>query len=60
MNKEQLLLFMVNEFENANKIAMLNSGMSEAEADSKNAEYSLSINFLLSHVVDKMFEKNIF
>jgi uncharacterized protein YfkK (UPF0435 family) len=60
MNKEQILLFMINEFENANKIAMVNSGISEQEAEVKNAEYSASISFLLAQVVDKMFEKNIF
>lgn len=60
MNKEQLLLFMINEFEIANKLAMINSGMSEQEAESKSLEYSASISFLLSQVVDKMFEKNIF
>lgn len=51
---------MINEFQNANKIAMVNSGISEQEAEVKNAEYSASISFLLAQVVDKMFEKNIF
>ena len=60
MNKEQLFLFMVTEFENANKLAMVNSGMSEEEAEEKNKEYSASVNFLLAQVVEKMFEKNIF
>jgi hypothetical protein len=60
MNKEQIFLFMVAEFENANKMAMMNSGMSEEEANLKNEEYSASINFLLAQVVEKMFEKNIF
>jgi hypothetical protein len=60
MNKEQIFLFMVAEFENANKMAMMNSGMSEEEANLKNEEYSASVNFLLAQVVEKMFEKNIF
>ena len=60
MNKEELLLFMVTEFENANKVAMINSGISAEEADAKNVEYSVSIKFLLAQVVEKMFEKNIF
>lgn len=51
---------MVAEFENANKMAMMNSGMSEEEANLKNEEYSASVNFLLAQVVEKMFEKNIF
>jgi hypothetical protein len=60
MNKEELLSFMVAEFENANKAAMMNSGISEQEANEKNVEYSVSIKFLLAQVVEKMFEKNIF
>lgn len=60
MNKEELLNFMVTEFESANKEAMINSGMSAEEADAKNIEYSVSIKFLLAQVVEKMFEKNIF
>lgn len=60
MNKEQIFLFMVAEFENANRMAMMNSGMSEEEATLKNEEYSASVNFLLAQVVEKMFEKNIF
>jgi hypothetical protein len=50
---------MILEFENANKQAMVGSGMSEQEADTKNQEYRLSISMLLAQVVDKMFEKNI-
>jgi hypothetical protein len=60
MNKEELLNFMITEFESANKEAMINSGMSAEEADAKNIEYSVSIKFLLAQVVEKMFEKNIF
>ena len=60
MNKQELLTFMILEFENANKQAMVGSGISEQEADAKNQEYRLSISMLLSQVVDKMFEKNIF
>lgn len=60
MNKEELFAFMVKEFESANKTAMMNSGMTEQDAETKNAEYSASINFLLAQVVEKMFEKNIF
>jgi hypothetical protein len=59
MNKQDLLTFMILEFENANKQAMVGSGMSEQEADTKNQEYRLSISMLLAQVVDKMFEKNI-
>ena len=60
MNKQDILTFMILEFENANKQAMVGSGISEQEADAKNQEYRLSISMLLSQVVDKMFEKNIF
>ena len=60
MNKEELLNFMITEFESANKEAMINSGISAEEADAKNVEYSVSIKFLLAQVVEKMFEKNIF
>lgn len=60
MNKEELLNFMIAEFENANKAAMINSGISEEEADAKNVEYSVSVKLLLAQVVEKMFEKNIF
>jgi hypothetical protein len=60
MNKEQLLSFMIEEFELANKQAMVGSGISESEADLKNSEYRFSISMLLSQVVEKMFEKNIF
>ncbi len=60
MNREQLLLFMIDEFEKANKQAMISSGISDQEAEYKNNEYRASISFLLSQVVDKMFEKNIF
>ena len=60
MNKQELLTFMILEFENANKQAMVGSGISEQEAEAKNQEYRLSISMLLSQVVDKMFEKNIF
>jgi hypothetical protein len=59
MNKQELLTFMILEFENANKEAMIGSGITEAEANSKNEEYRLSISMLLSKVVDKMFEKNV-
>jgi hypothetical protein len=59
MNKQDLLTFMILEFENANKQAMVGSGMSEQEADTKNQEYRLSISMLLAQVVDKMFEKNV-
>lgn len=60
MNKEQLLNFMIEEFENANKQAMISSGISEQEAEAKSLEFKTSITFILSQVVDKMFEKNIF
>lgn len=60
MNKEELLRFMIAEFENANKEAMINSGITPDEADAKNVEYHVSIEFLLAQVVEKMFEKNIF
>lgn len=60
MNKQELLTFMILEFENANKQAMVGSGISEQEADAKNQEYRLSISMLLAQVVDKMFEKNLF
>ena len=60
MNKDELLKFMIAEFENANKVAMINSGISEEEANAKNVEYHISIEFLLAQVVEKMFEKNIF
>jgi hypothetical protein len=60
MNKQEILTFMILEFENANKQAMIGSGITEQEADTKNQEYRLSISMLLSQVVDKMFEKNIF
>ena len=60
MNKQDILTFMILEFENANKQAMVGSGISEQEADIKNQEYRLSISMLLAQVVDKMFEKNLF
>jgi hypothetical protein len=60
MNKEQLLLFMINEFEIANKEAMVSSGISEQEAEQRNSEYRSSITMLLSRVVEKLFEKNLF
>jgi hypothetical protein len=60
MNKEQLLLFMIDEFEKANKQAMISSGITEQEADYKNNEFRPTISILLSQVVEKMFEKNIF
>jgi hypothetical protein len=39
---------------------MINSGITPEEADAKNVEYHVSIEFLLAQVVEKMFEKNIF
>jgi hypothetical protein len=60
MNKDQLLQFMIEEFESANKQAMISSGMSAQEAETKSLEFKTSIAFILSQVVDKMFEKNIF
>jgi hypothetical protein len=60
MNKEQLLLFMLEEFEIANKEAMVASGISEQEAEIRNSEYRASITMLLSKVVEKLFEKSIF
>ena len=60
MNKEQLLLFMINEFEIANKEAMISSGFSDQQSEQMNSEYRPSVTMLLSRVVEKMFEKNIF
>jgi uncharacterized protein YfkK (UPF0435 family) len=60
MNKEEILSFMINEFETANKVGMLNGGLSEQEVEAKTIEYRPSISILLSQVLDKMFEKNIF
>jgi hypothetical protein len=59
MNKEDILSFMIEEFEASNKIGMLNGGMSNQEIEEKTLEYRPSISILLSQVLDKMFEKNI-
>jgi hypothetical protein len=59
MNKEQFAEFIINEFQIANKEAMLHMGMSEEEAEEKNTEFYPSISFLLGEVVEKTFNQNI-
>jgi len=59
MNKEEFTDFMIDEFQIANKEAMLNMGMTEEEAEEKNTEFYPSISFLLGQVAEKTFEKNI-
>jgi hypothetical protein len=59
MNKSDFTEFIINEFQAANKEAMIKIGMEEKEAEEKNAEFYPSISFLLSQVAEKIFEKDI-
>ena len=59
MNKEEFTDFIINEFQSANKAAMIKIGMTEEEAEEKNTEFYPSISFLLGQVAEKTFEKNI-
>lgn len=59
MNKAEFTELMVNEFQLANKEAMIKIGMTEEEAEEKNAEFYPSISFLLGQVAEKIFEKDI-
>lgn len=59
MNKADFTELMVNEFQLANKEAMMKIGMTEEEAEEKNAEFYPSISFLLGQVAEKIFEKDI-
>ncbi len=59
MNKADFTELMVDEFQLANKEAMIKIGMTEEEAEEKNAEFYPSISFLLGQVAEKIFEKDI-
>jgi hypothetical protein len=59
MNKQDFTELMINEFQLANKNAMIKIGMTEEEAEEKNAEFYPSISFLLGQVAEKVFEKDI-
>lgn len=59
MNKADFTEIMIDEFQLANKEAMIKIGMTEEEAEEKNAEFYPSISFLLGQVAEKIFEKDI-
>ncbi len=59
MNKADFTELMIDEFQLANKEAMIKIGMTEEEAEEKNAEFYPSISFLLGQVAEKIFATDI-